>query len=157
MTASAKSVLSEIEQELVDRSKKLEGHSHADLTALASQLRSHRERTLRRIREGNRIARKSGDKNTDAAAFTKKDTLVEAIDRVGEALAAHAQAFLTGQPIVTAPSKAKGKVNPVPPKTAKSKPAAAKPTAKTAEPKPAAKAGDKKAPSKADKDKPAKK
>lgn len=155
MSASSKRALDQIEQMLVDQTKKLDGFSHRELTELAHQLRSRRERIQRMIRQRNREARGSGKANPDTGAHEKKSVLVEAIDRVNAVLEERA-ATRTG-PTGSGPAKAKPKATAAPeaapkakaePKAeAKTEPKAkaepkAKPEAKAAS-KPAAKAEDK--------------
>ena len=86
MNAKTNRALDANEKALVDQSKKLDGLSHRELTDLAKQLRSRRERVRRMIRDRNRAARKSGSENPDAGAHEKKTELVAAIDRVNAAL-----------------------------------------------------------------------
>lgn len=86
MSTSAKRVLDQQEQDLVAQSKKLDGLSHRELTELARQLRSRRERVQRMIRDRARAARRSGENHPDTGAREKKELLIEAIDRVNTAL-----------------------------------------------------------------------
>lgn len=88
MSTSAKRVLDQQEQELVAQSKKLDGMSHRELTELARQLRSRRERVQRMIRDRARASRRAGENHPDTGAREKKELLVEAIDRVNTALEA---------------------------------------------------------------------
>lgn len=88
MKAPAKSALDANEKKLVEQSKALDGYSHRQLTDLAKQLRSRRERIKRMIRDRNRAARKAGEANPDTGARDKKAELIGAIDRVNAALEA---------------------------------------------------------------------
>ncbi len=91
MNATSKRSLDENEKQLVEQSKNLDGLSHRELTDLAKQLRSRRERVQRLIRERNRTARKGGGANPDTGAREKKDILITAIERVNAALQDRAQ------------------------------------------------------------------
>lgn len=91
MNAKSKRSLDENEKQLVEQSKALDGLSQRELTDLAKQLRSRRERVQRMIRDRNRTARKGGGANPDTGAREKKALLVEAIDRVNEVLGERAQ------------------------------------------------------------------
>ena len=91
MNATSKRSLDENEKQLVEQSKNLEGLSHRELTDLAKQLRSRRERVQRLIRDRNRLARKGGGDNPDTGAREKKDILITAIDRVNSVLQDRAQ------------------------------------------------------------------
>lgn len=92
MKAPAKRSLDEYEKKLVDQSKKLEAYTHRELTNLARQLRSRRERILRMIRGRKHEARKLGELNPDTGAHEKKAELIAAIDRVNAALEASTHA-----------------------------------------------------------------
>lgn len=91
MNATSKRSLDENEKKLVEQSKSLDGLSHRELTDLAKQLRSRRERIQRQIRDRNRSARKAGGKNPDTGAREKKEVLLEAIERVNLVLQERAQ------------------------------------------------------------------
>lgn len=147
MSASSKRALDQIEQMLVDQTKSLDGFTHRELTDLAHQLRSRRERIQRMIRQRSRDARRSGKANPDTGAHEKKSLLVEAIDRVNSVLAERA-ATRTGPSEAAKPAskpKAPAKAAAKPAAKAETKPAE-KPAAKS-EAKPKAPA---KAPAKAD-------
>ncbi len=88
MKTPAKSALDANEKKLVEQSKKLDGYSHRELTDLARQLRSRRERIKRMIRDRSRAARKTGESHADTVARDKKSELIAAIDRVNTALEA---------------------------------------------------------------------
>ncbi|WP_292052178.1 MULTISPECIES: hypothetical protein [unclassified Brevundimonas] len=88
MSTSAKRVLDQNEQQWVEQSKKLDGMSHRELTELARQLRSRRERVQRMMRDRARAARRSGENKPDTGAREKKELLVAAIERVNAALEA---------------------------------------------------------------------
>ena len=88
MSTSAKRVLDQQEQDLVAQSRKLDGLSHRELTELARQLRSRRERVQRMIRDRARAARRAGENHPDTGAREKKALLIDAIDRVNTALEA---------------------------------------------------------------------
>lgn len=75
MKAPAKTSLDENEKKLVDQSKTLEGFTHRELTELARQLRSRRERILRMIRGRKREARQQGALSPDTGAHDKKAEL----------------------------------------------------------------------------------
>ena len=92
MKAPAKTSLDENEKKLVDQSKTLEGFTHRELTELARQLRSRRERILRMIRGRKREARKQGALSPDTGAHDKKAELIAAIERVHAALDARTHA-----------------------------------------------------------------
>ena len=155
MSSSSKRALDQVEQLLVDQTKSLESFTHRELTELAHQLRSRRERVQRMIRQRARDARRSGKANPDTGAHEKKSLLVEAIDRVNSVLAERA-ATRTGPSEASKPASkpqaptkaaakpaAKAEAKPAEKPAAKSeaKPKApAKPTAKTADKKPAEKA-----------------
>ncbi|WP_242912801.1 MULTISPECIES: hypothetical protein [Brevundimonas] len=109
MSASSKRALDQIEQMLVDQTKDLDGFSHRELTDLAHQLRSRRERIQRMIRQRNRDARHSGKANPDTGAHEKKAVLVEAIERVNAVL--EERAVTRTGPAETA-SKPKPKATP---------------------------------------------
>lgn len=129
MKAPAKTSLDENEKKLVDQSKTLEGFTHRELTELARQLRSRRERILRMIRGRKREARQQGALSPDTGAHDKKAELVAAIERVHAALEARTHAHRGTMPEAKpkAAAKASGK-----------KPADAEASAKPAK-KPAAK------------------
>ena len=91
MNATSKRSLDGNEKQLVEQSKNLDGLSHRELTDLAKQLRSRRERVQRMIRDRNRTARKGGGANPDTGAREKKEILVTAIDRVNAVLSERAQ------------------------------------------------------------------
>lgn len=92
MKAPAKTSLDENEKKLVDQTKTLDGFTHRELTELARQLRSRRERILRMIRGRKREARQQGALSPDTGAHDKKAELIAAIDRVNAALEARAHA-----------------------------------------------------------------
>ncbi|WP_297802633.1 hypothetical protein [uncultured Brevundimonas sp.] len=151
MSSSSKRALDQVEQLLVDQTKSLESFTHRELTELAHQLRSRRERVQRMIRQRARDARRSGKANPDTGAHEKKSLLVEAIDRVNSVLAERA-ATRTGpseaskpasKPKAPAKATAKAEAKPAEKPAAKSeaKPKApAKAAAKSADKKPAEKA-----------------
>ena len=151
MSSSSKRALDQVEQLLVDQTKSLESFTHRELTELAHQLRSRRERVQRMIRQRARDARRSGKANPDTGAHEKKTLLVEAIDRVNSVLAERA-ATRTGpseaskpasKPKAPAKATAKAEAKPAEKPAAKSeaKPKApAKAAAKSADKKPAEKA-----------------
>lgn len=111
MKAPAKTSLDENEKKLVDQSKTLEGFTHRELTELARQLRSRRERILRMIRGRKREARQQGALSPDTGAHDKKAELIAAIDRVNAALEARAHAHRGTMPEAKpkAVAKASGK------------------------------------------------
>ena len=97
MKAPAKTSLDENEKKLVDQTKTLDGFTHRELTELARQLRSRRERILRMIRGRKREARQQGALSPDTGAHDKKAELIAAIDRVNAALEARAHANRAAQ------------------------------------------------------------
>lgn len=141
MSASSKRALDKVEQLLVDQTEALNGFSHRELTDLAHQLRSRRERIQRMIRHRNRDARLAGKANPDAGAHEKKAALTEAIERVNVVL--EERALTRTGPTESGASKPKSKAKAKPkagaaPKSAPKAKPEAKAETKAAE-KPAAK------------------
>lgn len=138
MKAPAKTSLDENEKKLVDQSKTLEGFTHRELTELARQLRSRRERILRMIRGRKREARKQGALSPDTGAHDKKAELIAAIERVHAALDARTHAN-RGAGMPAAKPKAAAKVSAKKPADVKVGEKPAKKSAAAAAKKPAAK------------------
>lgn len=148
MSSSSTRPLDQIEQMLVDQTRSLDGFSHRELTELAHQLRSRRERAQRTIRQRNREARLTGKPSADKSLQEKKAALGEAIERLNLVLDERA-ANRTGPSASAASKPAKA------PAKAQSKTAAAPEAEKAAKPKAAAKAAAKSADKPASKEAPA--
>lgn len=138
MKAPAKTSLDENEKKLVDQSKTLEGFTHRELTELARQLRSRRERILRMIRGRKREARRQGALSPDTGAHDKKAELIAAIERVHAALEARTYVNRGAMPAAkpkaapkdTAKKSADAKAGAKPAKKPAKKPAANKTASK---------------------------